>query len=149
MAGKRTGKIEYRDRLFLPGRSREYWTGWALAHYQWYSGDTFRNINETVPVTSVIEMYDKYHETDIMHFVDRVSEIRASKRKASNLAKYREAYGYSQSELSALTGIPLRTLQHYEQGSKSLAKANVSYVLKLAAALGCDAGQLIADDTQV
>ena len=28
-------------------RSPEYWVGWMLTHYQWYSGRTFKNILDT------------------------------------------------------------------------------------------------------
>ena len=30
-------------------RSDAYWVGWMLAHYQWYSGHSFRSILDTVP----------------------------------------------------------------------------------------------------
>ena len=29
-------------------RSDAYWVGWALAHYQWYSGRSFSDIIETI-----------------------------------------------------------------------------------------------------
>lgn len=45
--------------------------------------------------------------------------------------------------LAKMTGIPLKTLKHYEQGTKSLSKANVSYVLSLARMLGCKPEDLI------
>ena len=31
------------------GRLHAYWVGWMLAHYQWYSGHSFRSILDTVP----------------------------------------------------------------------------------------------------
>ena len=140
---KCTGVYEYRDRVLHEGRSREYWTGWAIAFYQWYSACTFKGLNEDVPIASIIGMYDKYHEMDIMHFVDRIEEMRRSARLTTYLKKFRELRGYSQSTLSKMTGIPVRTLQHYEQGTKSLDKANVSYVLSLARALECRPEDLI------
>ena len=73
---KNTGIYEYRDRVYPEGKSREYWAGWAIAFYQWYSGCTFRRLHEDVPVTDIIHMYDKYHEMDIMHFVDHIEELR-------------------------------------------------------------------------
>ncbi len=140
---KNTGVYEYRDRVLGNGRSREYWTGWAIAFYQWYSGCTFKRLHEEVPVTDIINIYDKYHEMDIMHFVERVEELRQKARLGTYLGKYREMSGYSQSELADITGIPLKTLQHYEQGTKSLARANVSYVLSLARVLECRPEDLI------
>ena len=34
---KHTGKNEYKERIYVDGKSREYWCGWALAFYQWYT----------------------------------------------------------------------------------------------------------------
>ena len=140
---KNTGRYEYRERLYLVGRSREYWVGWALAYYQWYTGLSFRKLNVAVPVTTVLEMYEKYHEMDIMQFVDRVDEMRLAARASAYLKEYRKAAGYSQNELAKITGIPVRTLQHYEQGTKSLDKANASYVLSLSRALECEPEDLL------
>ena len=92
-----------------------------------------------------MNMYDKYHEMDIMHFADRVDEIRRERRLVTYLKEIRPKRGLSQRELSELSGIPLRTLQHYEQGTKSLAKANAGYVLDLARILDCSPSLLIYD----
>ena len=133
-----------REKITSGGKSREYWCGWALAFYQWYTSCSLRRLEETVPVSSVIRMYDKYHEMDIMHFVERIDHIRSQKvRMGSYLKQLREARGYSQRELAQATGIPLKTLQHYEQGTKSIAKANAAYVLSLAAILGCNPVELL------
>ncbi len=140
---KTTGKYDDRERIYFDGKTHEYWAGWALAFYQWYSSVSFRRIEEEITISTVLGMYDKYHEMDIMHFVDRMEEIRHVARVSSYLKKYREACGYSQSELAKITGIPVRTLQHYEQGSKSLDKANASYVLALANALACSPADLL------
>ncbi|MBR6158987.1 MAG: helix-turn-helix transcriptional regulator [Lachnospiraceae bacterium] len=140
---KRTGKYEYKDRIYKDGRSKEYWAGWAIAFYQWYSSCSFMRLCEDVPVREILNMYEKYHEMDIMHFVDRINEIRQGIRLNSYLKKLRQMQGYSQSELAALTGIPVRTLQHYEQGTKSIEKASASYVLALSRALECSPDELI------
>ncbi|MBO4903362.1 MAG: helix-turn-helix transcriptional regulator [Lachnospiraceae bacterium] len=140
---KNSGVYEYIDRKYGDGRSREYWAGWAIAFYQWYSACTFRRLHEDVPVSDIVAMYDKYHEMDVMHFVDRIEELRRKARLETYVKKSREMRGYSQSELAKMTGIPLKTLQHYEQGTKSLDKANVSYVLSLSHALECSPEDLI------
>ena len=132
------------DERTLRGKSREFWCGWALAFYQWHTSCSLRKLNKTVPISSVMKMYDKYHEMDIMQFVDRVDEIRRQKeRLGSYLKQLRKQSGYSQSELARAAGLPLKTLQHYEQGTKSLAKANAVYVLSLASVLGCSPGDLL------
>lgn len=140
---KNTGVYEYKERVYGTGRSREYWAGWAIAFYQWYSACSFKRLHEEVPISDIMNMYDKYHEMDIMHFVDRMEELRKKRRLETYLRRYREMSGYSQSALARMTGIPLKTLQHYEQGTKSLSKANVSYVLSLARVLGCKPEDLI------
>ena len=140
---KYTGKYIPRDRTYHNGRSPEYWAGWAIAYYQWYTSCNLQNLEEQVPFTSILAMYDKYHEMDIMHFVDRIEQVRAGMRLNSYLKQFRERAGLSQSELSELAGVPVKTLQHYEQGTKSLAKANATYVLSLARILGCRPEELI------
>ena len=51
--------------------------------------------------------------------------------------------GLSQSQLAKLTGIPVRTIQQYEQGQKDINKARAEYVITLARALYCDPQQLL------
>ncbi len=143
---KHTGRYEPKTRVSRGGRSREYWAGWAVAYYQWYSACNLLRLEELVHFDSILLMYDKYHEMDIMHFVDRIEEIRMAGRLNSYLKMYRERMGFSQSELANIVGMPVKTLQHYEQGTKSLAKANVSYVLSLARTLGCRPEELIGGE---
>ena len=59
------------DVMFVD-KGPEYWAGWALAFYQWYSGYDFMDILAAVPLALIIAMYPTYHETHIMQFVDRV-----------------------------------------------------------------------------
>ncbi len=137
VASKINDKIEFIEREYTDGRSPEYWAGWALAFYQWYTSCSLKILDQEVSIKNVLTMYDKYHEMDIMHFVDRISEMRQAARCMTYLKKYRQLRGYSQSELASMTNIPLKTLQHYEQGDKPLAKANASYVIALAKVLDC------------
>ena len=51
--------------------------------------------------------------------------------------------GLSQKELAEKTGIPLRTIQQYEQGQKDLSHACADSVLTLARALYCEVSDLI------
>lgn len=44
------------------GYSPEYWTGWALAHFQWASGIRFRDIDRNgLPIEEIREMYYPLH----------------------------------------------------------------------------------------
>lgn len=53
----------------------------------------------------------------------------------TNLKRIRTAAGLSQSQLAELTGISLRSLQHYEQGSRDINKVQGLTLLTLARAL--------------
>lgn len=43
-------------------KSREFWAGWILAKYQWYSCQTFERILDSVKVSDLIRMYYPLHE---------------------------------------------------------------------------------------
>lgn len=55
-------------------RSREYWTGWAIAWYQWKKGLSFEAITALVPISDIRALYDPYHEMDIRQLEDRLDE---------------------------------------------------------------------------
>lgn len=61
----------------------------------------------------------------------------------SNLKKMREQKLMTQAELSEKSGVNIRMIQYYEQGSKDIKKGNVMTVLSLADALGCDIREII------
>ncbi len=133
----------YKERVYYDGKSPEYWVGWALAFYQWYTACDLTRLNEEVPITTILAMYEKYHEMDICHFVERMNELRQKSRVMTYVKKIRMLRGYSQSELATLTGIPIKTLQHYEQGDKSIRKANADYLIALSRVLECDPRELL------
>ena len=53
------------------------------------------------------------------------------------LKEIRQARGLSQSQLAEKTGINVRTIQHYEQGSKNFDHARIDTILKICIALNC------------
>lgn len=61
----------------------------------------------------------------------------------TNLKKHRERAGITQAELSLRTGVNLRTLQDYEQGSKPINKAAAITVYRIAKALGVNVEDLL------
>ena len=128
---------------FLRDRSKEYWIGWALAYYQWETGLSFRSILEAVPLETLDSMYAKYHEMDVRHFVDRVNELVRTSRPQTNLRAMRKRSGLSQEELSAISGVPVRTIQEYEQRRKDINKAQLQTAMALAQALNCNAEALL------
>ena len=52
------------------------------------------------------------------------------------LKEMRQAKGLSQSKLAEKTGLNIRTIQHYEQGSKNFDHARIDTILKCCIALG-------------
>ena len=128
--------VDLREYDFSIERSREYWIGWSLSHYQWVSARSFMYINELIPIDEMYAMYPKYHEMDVSQFIDRVNEIE-SEYKKKTFKRLRKYAGLSQKELADKTGIPVRTIQQYEQGQKMLAHARVDVVIRLSKALYC------------
>jgi len=124
-------------------RSEEYWTGWALAYYQWETSLSFSRITETVPIEEIRDMYDPYHEMDIRQFVDHMNELMRLRTYISNLKRIRMNAGLSQSQLARESGVPLRTIQQYEQRQKNINKAQAEYLLMLASSLSCNPEDLL------
>lgn len=135
--------IEEFENHAIAGRSREYWTGWALAYYQWNTSFSFDEINSVSKVDDIIRMYPKYHEMDINHFVDKMNELYKEKYPDTRLKTMRKTVGISQRDLSEMTGIPLKTIQQYEQRQKDINHAKVDYLIKLSRAMSCDIELLI------
>ena len=63
--------------------------------------------------------------------------------KDSKLKRLRVDAGISQSQLSELSGVNLRTLQDYEQGQKSINGARAETVYRIAQALNCKVEDLL------
>lgn len=124
-------------------RSPEYWTGWALAYFQWQTNLSFKQIDSLIPITEVRAMYAPYHEMDISQFCDKMTELYKARKPACNLKTRRLAAGLSQSELAVASGVPLRTIQQYEQKQKDINAAKAQSVLSLAKALDCSAEDLM------
>lgn len=66
-----------------------------------------------------------------------------------NILKYlRKQKNITQSQLSAITGIPMKSIGNYEQGFRCLSTANGLVLYKLSKALDCRMEDLI-DETLV
>lgn len=123
-------------------RSPEYWCGWALARYQWKTAMTFDMINRITPIEDVRQMYDAYHEMDIRHFEDALNE-RCACFFRTPLRMRRMAAKLSQTQLAVISGVPVRSIQQYEQRRKDLNKAAAETVAALARALFCSVEDLL------
>ena len=128
---------------YTASRSKEFWTGWALAYYQWETSMSFAEIVRYVPIKDMIALYQPYHEMDIRQFVDKMNEMYKTAKPETNLKFLRKKAGLSQRELADLSGIPVRTIQQYEQRQKNINKAQAAYLVMLAKALCCEAEDLM------
>ena len=128
--------------------SPEYWTGWALAFYQWASGYAFEAIDERVCIAEIRSLYTPYHEMDVRQFCDRLDELCSQAHPQTNLQARRLVAGLSQRQLSRASGVPVRTLQQYEQRQKNINHARADYVDALARALGCCTTDLVEHSAQ-
>ncbi len=138
-----TGKvldIEPQDRY---ERSPEYWAGWAVAYYQWYSSRTYSEIFKAISFEDLLCMYPTLHEADITKFADIVDQKVRETFPDTNLKRLRTAYGCSQRELAELSGVSLRSIQMYEQRQKDINHAGVVSVRNIAKVLGCTIEDLI------
>lgn len=117
-------------------RSEVYWVGWMLAHYQWYSGRTFREILDVVPYEEFLVLYRTLHEADVQKAYE-VLDYRFSIAE-SRLKSMRKLRGLTQEALANASGVSLNTIRAYERKAKDINKGQVEIVLKLAAALQCD-----------
>lgn len=152
---------------YTASRSKEYWTGWALAQYQWERALPFAEILHAISMKEIIAVCDGYRESEIKSLSDNLSwmdtltvpdhmneanynalaikldEMIAGLSKPTSLKQLRMQNGLSQSQLAAASGIPVRTIQQYEQRQKDINKASFETIIKLAAALSCEPSQLI------
>ena len=124
-------------------RSPEYWTGWALAYYQWQTALRFAEIERYVPIQEIRGLYSPYHEMDIRQFVDCMNDLYRQRKTETNLKLFRQRAGFTQRQLAERSGVPLRTIQQYEQRQKNINKAQAMYLLQLAQVLYCQVGDLV------
>ena len=138
-----TGKQLDKDPQEHMGRSREYWIGWAVCYYQWYSARSFSDIFKVLSFEDLQNMYYTLHEADITKFADIVDEIIREYFKDTNLKRIRTSYGCTQAELSGRTGVSLRSIQMYEQRNKDINKASAEALYRISKVLGCTVEDLL------
>ena len=136
----RTPEAKPQDRF---ERSAEYWIGWAVAYYQWYSSRKYSEIFKALSFDDLQKMYVTLHEADITKFADIADRKIRDYYSDTNLKRIRNSYGCTQAELAELSGVSLRSIQMYEQRRKDINKAGAETVYRLAKALGCTVEDLI------
>ena len=138
-------KIPYtdtEDAMFLD-KSPEYWAGWVLAYYQWYSLRSFMDILTAVPLSRMIEMYPAYHEMDIRQFADHMDETMKKVYPETRLKMHRTNNHLSQSELAANSGVALRQIQLFEQKQRDINNTAAITLFQLSKALHCRMEELL------
>lgn len=136
---------EKREPSYVEFKGREYWAGWILAYYQWETGKRFEDIvKDGLTLSTVFSMYI-LHEADESKFVDAANELiaRNKEKRKSKLSDIRKARGFTQQQLSKASGVTLRMIQLYEQRQNDISKAQVTVVIDLAKALGCEVEDLL------
>lgn len=117
--------------------SPEYWCGWILAYYQWYTGRSFRNIRKYISMREIWKLYPTLHEAAEEKFVDTINRMIRRKNPPTQLQILRKSTGYSQKTLAEKSGVTLRMIQQYEQRAKDINKAAAMNLIALAQTLGC------------
>ena len=130
------------DAMYLD-KSPEYWAGWALAYYQWFSDRSFMEILRIKPLSSIIRMYPVYHEMDLSQFTDQLDAVIKKARPQTRLRQKRENCTMSQAQLAALSDVPLRQIQLFEQRKRDINKTSAITLLALSKALGCRMEELV------
>ena len=127
--------------------SPEYWVGYVLAYAQWYFNKPFSELVAAYPCSKLIGNYFPYHETDITNCLEL---FRSRLNLECKLKTLRKSKKLSQTQLSLLSGVPVRTIKAYEQGKLDICKAQaetpVSYthlIVPLGAESVKDAGFLV------
>lgn len=128
---------------YTASRSEEFWTGWALAYYQWETSMSFAQIVRYVTIKDMTALYQPYHEMDIRQFVDKVNAMYKAAKPETNLKLLRKKAGLSQRKLADLSSVPVRTIQQYEQRQKNINKAQAEYLVMLAKVLCCEVEDLM------
>lgn len=67
----------------------------------------------------------------------------------SKLKHMREEVGLSQLQLSDAAGVPIRTLQNYEQGRLDIDQCSFERIIRIAIALGCKVEDILSGDDVV
>jgi DNA-binding transcriptional regulator YiaG len=151
--------------------SPEYWSGYTLAHIQWETGLSFEQIIkgfspqlfiteysvsrlsflDSLPLdldggersAKLIAFGRQFAEEALLRFTSTADGGNDPFSDETPLKKMRIKNGLSQSGLAKASGVPLRTIQQYEQRQKDLSRARSEYLIALSRALGCDPSRLI------
>lgn len=123
--------------------SVEYWSGWIIAYYQWYTGRSFKYIMQNISMKEIERLYSTLHEASEDKCVDVINQLISRNSLTTRLQSYRKVLGYSQRELAEKSGVSLRAIQQYEQRAKDINRASAGALLALGRTLGCRVEDLL------
>lgn len=121
-------------------RTPQYWAGWILAYAQWYLNESFKDILNVMPFSTLISLYYPYHEANEMKVIEIIQKLFP---KTSSLKEMRRKRKLTQEQLSLLSGVNIRSIKSYEQKENDILKAQIETILMLAEALDCSIEELI------
>ena len=132
-------QIPFTDNALIQ-EGKEFWLGWILAYYQWYSGLRFSDLQEYGLIPSQILQRYILHEADVSKFVAVANKIIEANKEATptRLQKIRKSRGMTQQELADLSGVSLRMIQLYEQRQNDINQASARAITSLSRALCCN-----------
>ena len=133
ICGKQCGDVQPLPYVDYPP---EYWVGWILAFYQWYSGKSFEAICKRISYEDIRNVYGVLHEADPRKAADVFDRMMNSEQE-TNLAVQRKKRGLSQSQLAKAADISIRSIQLYEQRKADIGKAQYNHLSAIAKSLGC------------
>ncbi len=140
-----TGKEIFVEPSEKFNRSAQYWCGWAVCYYQWWSSRKYADIFKAVSFEDMLGLYPTLHEASVEKFASVLDEKVRAAYPETNLKRIRTAYGCSQRELAEMSGVSLRSIQMYEQRQKDINKAQSDSLYRLAKALGCKMEDLLEE----
>lgn len=120
----------------------EFWCGWILAYYQWYTGKSFAVLSKQLKFTALMDLYGVLHEADPGKAVDVFDQIMAQKAE-TNLAYCRKRKGLSQSQLAKASGVSIRSIQLFEQRRSNINNAQFNHLSAIAKVLDCEIEDLL------
>ncbi len=132
-------QIPFTDNALIQ-EGKEFWLGWIMAYYQWYSGLRFSDLQEYGLIPSKILQRYILHEADVSKFVAVANKIIEGNKEATptRLQKIRKSRGMTQQELADLSGVSLRMIQLYEQRQNDINQASARAITSLSRTLCCN-----------
>lgn len=121
--------------------SPEYWVGWVLAYAQWFLNKPYQTLITALPCSKLMDSYFPYHEMDITKSVEL---IKSHIIDISPLRNFRTKKKLSQSDLATLSGVSLRSIKAYEQGTVDISNAQADTLYALSKVLGCTIEDLLS-----